>query len=484
MTRLLTAFTALFIAAACAGAADAAGKPNVLFIAVDDLRPELGCYGVKHAISPHIDKLASQGMTFTHHYVQVATCGSSRYALLTGRSPRRSRAMGNESMYAGPAQLSAKQLDGAQTLPELFRRSGYHTICIGKISHTPDGRVFAYNGTGDGRAEMPHAWDELPTPFGPWQRGWGTFFAYADGKHREDGKGHKDLMEFIAERDEDLPDGLMANAAIEKLRAMKAGDKPFFMGLGFFKPHLPFVATKGDWDAVAKLDVPMPPQPEKGDTAYWHGSGEFKRYAMPFKKSTPLAPADALTTRRAYLACVRYVDRQVGKVLAALDELGLSDNTIVILWGDHGWHLGDSAIWGKHTPLERAMHSPLILRAPGVTKAGMKSDAMVETLDIYPTLVELCQPSFTKTVHPLDGLSLKPLITGEKKAIREAATSYWGGAITLRTPTHRLIVTPGKDGKGPTKVELYDMREGDDPVNNLAVKEPALVQRMMKLLPE
>ena len=157
-SRLVLTLFALLLAASPAGAQ----KMNVLFIAVDDLRPELGCYGVKHAISPNIDKLASQGMTFTHHYVQVATCGSSRYALLTGRSPHKSGALGNEAMYAGRTQLSDKQLDGAQTMPELFRRSGYHTICIGKISHTPDGKVYAYNGNGDGRPELPHARDELP----------------------------------------------------------------------------------------------------------------------------------------------------------------------------------------------------------------------------------------------------------------------------------------------------------------------------------
>lgn len=169
-------------------------RPNVLLIAIDDLRTELGCYGLPYVDSPNLDRLASRGVLFTNHFVQVPTCGASRYALLTGRSPSRTHALSNQSMYRGPTRLKPQLLDRAQTLPELFRRSGYHTVCIGKISHTPDGRVYAYNGQGDGRPEMPGAWDELATPYGAWQRGWGAFFAYAGGQHREDGHGHRDLM--------------------------------------------------------------------------------------------------------------------------------------------------------------------------------------------------------------------------------------------------------------------------------------------------
>ncbi len=457
-------------------------KPNVLLIAIDDLRAELGCYGLPYVQSPNLDRLAEQGVLFTNHYVQVPTCGASRYALLTGRSPYRSRALDNGAMTGGSSKLRAEQLAGAQTLPELFRRSGYHTVCIGKISHSPDGRVFSYNGQGDGRREMPGAWSELATPFGPWKRGWGTFFAYAGGRHREDGQGNRDVMEFVAERDEDLPDGLMASRAIEKLRELKDRDEPFFLGLGFFKPHLPFVATRADWDAMAAVDVPAPPQPGKVDSPYWHRSGEFYKYKAPYEKTNPLATADQIRMRRAYLACVRYVDRQAGKVLAALDELELSDSTIVIVWGDHGWHLGDSAIWGKHSPFERSLQSTLIVRAPGVTKPGLKCNAVVETLDLFPTLVDLCGPTFDKTQYPLDGRSLRPLLTGEKQAIRDAAISYWRSAVSVRTPTHRLIATVGQ--QGPTNVELYDMRQSPDPIANIAQDEPAMTKRLLEHIPK
>lgn len=461
----------------------AAGKsPNVLFIAIDDLRPELGAFGVPYAPTPNLDRLARQGMAFTRHFVQVPTCGASRYALLTGRSPARSGVTrSNAACYQGRSALSAEQLSGAQTMPELFRRSGYHTVLIGKISHTPDGRVFAYNGKGNGRHELPHAWDELATPFGPWKRGWGTFFAYRGGRHREDGQGHRDLMEFTAEKDEDLPDGLMAQTAIRKLEQLKKADRPFFMGLGFFKPHLPFVATRRDWEAMARVDVPLPKHPRRVKSPNWHGSGEFYKYAMPFKKTRPLADADSLQARRAYLACVRYTDRQVGKVLAALDQLDLARETVVVVWGDHGWFLGEVALWGKHTVFERAVRSPLIIRAPGrIARPGRQSDALVETLDVFPTLLELCHPSFQKTQYSLDGKSLGPILAGEADSVRTAAVSYWGPAVSVRTRTHRLIAR--KNPKGPTKVELYQLSDGPDPVANVAESQPEVTRDLLKRL--
>ena len=458
-------------------------RPNVLFIAIDDLRTELGCYGVKHAPTPNLDRLASQGVAFTRHFVQVPTCGASRYALLTGRSPSESGVTrSNAAAYAGASALSAKQLPGAQTFPELFRRSGYRTVLIGKISHTADGRVFAYNGQGDGRDELPHAWDDYATPLGQWKRGWGIFFAYANGKHREDGGGHKDLMDFTVEKDEDLPDGLMAQKAIAKLAQLKEGGKPFLMGLGFFKPHLPFVAPKQDWEAVAKMDVPAPTHPDPIKSPYSHGSGEFFKYNTPYEKSRPLARANALMAKRAYLSCVRYTDRQVGRVLDALKKLGLADNTIVVVWGDHGWFLGEVGLWAKHTPFERAVHSPLIIRAPKIIKnPGRTSDALAETLDIYPTLLELCRPSFSKTQHPLGGVSLVPVLTGAKKTVRDTAVSYWGNATTLRTSTHRFICKTVKEKK--KDFALYDLRSEPDPVENLAKKKPELVQELLKKLP-
>ena len=455
---------------------DGQTPPNVLLIAIDDLRPELGCYGVDVAQSPHLDRFAESAVLFNRHYVQVPTCGASRFALLTGRSPARSGVTSNNAaLYQGSQKLSAEQLLGAQTLPELFRRSGYHTACIGKISHTPDGRVFAYNGSGDGRDELPHAWDELPTPFGPWKRGWGTFFAYSGGRHREDGQGHRDLMEFVVERDEDLPDGMMAQTAIDKLGEFAKGQKPFFLGLGFFKPHLPFVATKQDWESFEGVDIPLPENADKIGSPYWHSSGEFYKYKAPYEKTRPLSPGSQRTARRAYLACVRYVDRQVGEVLSELDRLGLSENTVVVIWGDHGWHLGEQQLWGKHSPFERALRSVLMIRAPGTSQSGKKTDALVEAIDLYPTLVDLCGPSFQETAHPLDGISLVPILTGEQVTVRETATSYWRDAVSIRSDRYRLVT--GKR-KQKTVTELYDLQSQSGTNVDVAPMHPDVVQRL------
>ena len=470
-----------------AGTLSAAESPNVLFIAIDDLRTELGCYGLSYVESPHLDQLASEGTLFTNHFVQVATCGASRYAMLTGQSPATSGALGNGAMYSGKTALNVKQQPGAQSMPELFRRSGYHTTLIGKISHTADGRVYEYNGKGDGRDEMPHAWDDKLTPFGDWKRGWGIFFAYANGRHREDGNNNKDLMEFTVENDDDLPDGMMATAAIKQLKVLRQSDKPFFMGLGFFKPHLPFVAPKQDWDAFRQKAIPPIAAPEKSDSPHWHKSGEFYKYASGMKKTWPLSEADSLQARRAYLACVRYVDRQVGRVLSELKESGLDKNTIVVVWGDHGWHLGDTAIWGKHSPFERANKSTLIIRAPGVSQPGTPCQALVESIDIYPTLIDLCQPGFTRTSKPLDGISLKPLLTGEAESVKPVAISYWQKSVSIRDQSYRLIVNPNK--RDPNKreqashIELYDIRTSPDPVENIAESRPETVASLLKFLP-
>lgn len=458
-------------------------KPlNVLLLCVDDLRPEMGCLGTAYAQTENMDRLSRRSVRFTHHFVQVATCGASRYALLTGRSPARSGVTrGNGAMYQGQTAFSQAPTPKAQTLPECFRRSGYHTVCIGKISHTPDGRVYSYDGTGDGRPEMPHAWDELATPFGPWKRGWGAFFAYEKGRHREDGMGHTDLMEFTAEQDEELPDGLLAQAAVDKLKELATSDQPFFLAVGFYKPHLPFVGTRKDWEAMQDADIPIASHQARPDSVHWHRSGEFNKYNAPFQKDPPLREEDQLKAKRAYLACVRFTDRQIGKVLDALDVMGLADNTVIVLWGDHGWHLGDSQIWGKHTPFERAVHSPLMIHVPGMENQGQICNALVETIDLFPTLLEVCSPSFQDTEFPLDGHSLCPLIKDVNAKVRDAALSYWGSAVTVRTATHRLIAS--RSEQGFENLELYDMGKGPDPAQNLAETQPDKAQELLGYMP-
>lgn len=472
----------ILLAMAAIKQADAAeqNRYNVLFIAVDDLRPELGCYGVEAAQSPNLDQFARTALVFDRHYVQVATCGASRYALLTGRSPKHSGVTArNNAFYTGDTAFHVKELPAAQSMPELFRRSGYVTSLIGKISHTADGLVYAYDGSGDGRLEMPHAWHHLLTPLGDWKRGWGIFFAYADGKHREDGGAHRDLWQFTAERDTDLPDGLMAQAAIEQLKLHQQEGDRFFMGLGFFKPHLPFVATRQDWDAFEGAAIALPPK-GRIDSPYWHRSGEFYKYDMDHEKTYPFSDQAILQNKRAYYACVRYVDRQVGKVLAALDESGLAQNTIVVVWGDHGWHLGEQEIWAKHTPFERATRSVLMIRVPEMLTAGRVTKSLAASIDIYPTLVELCNPSFQRSQHRLDGVSLVPTLRDEQTRIRECVRSYWKDAVSVRTDEYRLVARL-KDGAA-VHTELYDVSKDLDSIKNLGQREPATRDRLLGLL--
>jgi arylsulfatase A-like enzyme len=476
---LLPALLAWLPFSSAAGEAAGNGKWNVLFIAVDDLRPELGCYGVEAVRTPCIDAFAGTALVFRHHYVQVPTCGASRYALLTGRRASESGALGNEVAFRGPTALP-REMDPerARSLPELFRRSGWRTGCIGKISHMPDGRVFSYAGEGDGRSELPDAWDFLETPCGPWRYGHGAFFAYGGGRHREDGSGYAPLYEFPELADEALPDGMIARAAAAKLESWK--DQPFFLAVGFFKPHLPWVAPKRYRDLYDGVEVGMSPNPGRTAGGRFHGSGEFSRYRSDFPHKLPQTPAEHEEARKAYYAATSYVDAQIGVVLGKLRELGLERRTIVILWGDHGWHLGDHGIWGKHTPFERSLNSPLIVRVPGLTAAGASTESVVETVDLLPTLVDLCAPEMKRMRWPAGGVSLRPVLVDPAHPGKDGALGYWGKSVTLRTARYRVIAT--RQNGDFREVEIYDHR--DDPLEtvNLADQDAALRSRLLDQL--
>ena len=444
-------------------------------ICVDDLRTELGCYGIKEIKSPNIDQLAKSGLLFNHHYVQVPTCGSSRYALLTGRRTSESGAYHNGAFTGGKSALK-KKTDHAQTFPELFRKNGYKTVSIGKISHTVDGLNYAYNGKGKGDREVPNAWDEIPVDYGKWKYGWGTFFAYANGKHREDKKGYRPVMEFPDCTDNDLPDGLNCELALKQLDKLK--DQRFFLAVGFYKPHLPFVAPKKYLDMYKGVKIKPARHGVKGNTGYWHRSGEFYKYQFKMDKSNPLSTKNQIKAKEAYYACVTYVDVLVGKLMKKLKDTGLDKNTIVILWGDHGWFLGDHAMWGKHSPLEKAVKSAFMVRIPGVKPAA--TNAIVETLDIYPTLIDYCNLKNRKTEYPLGGKSLRPVFNNPRSRGKTAAISYWRGALSARNSRYRIIATKKKDKW--SKIELYDHYIDPDETDNIAEKQPKVVEQMLKLL--
>jgi arylsulfatase A-like enzyme len=450
----------------------AADRPNVLFIAVDDLRPELGCYGESHIKSPHLDRFAASARIFKRHYVQVPTCGASRYALLTGHRPTLPVHQSNDAIRN---LLKADQEERATAFPQVFRDNGYHTVCTGKISHYPDGRIYSYEMQGDGRLEMPFSWDEVGLPAGQWTHGWPAFFGYASGEGRK--RGQSPPFEAMDVEDEGYPDGLIANSAIETLRRMKNYDQPFLLSVGFFKPHLPFCAPKKYFDLYdpAEIELSLNPDKPKGTAPQsWHGSGEmFGNYKHPDGSRND--PAHHRNLRHAYYACVSYVDAQIGKVLDELETLGLADNTIIVVWGDHGWHLGDHNIWGKHTNLERAVRSALIVRTPNMNSPGQLTDAIVESVDLYPTLTDYCQ--LPKKGLTLDGLSLRPVLDNPQHPGKTAAFSAYRGGQTMRTDRYRLTIYP-PNKKKPEAVELYDHETDPLETINVADKHPEVFKKL------
>lgn len=474
LRALLLALAALLGAAPVSAQA---ARMNVLFIAVDDLRPDLGAYGNREVRTPNLDRLAAEGLVFLRHYVQVPTCGASRFSMLTGQRPSTAAALGNEAFVE---LLPRTEAERPESFPHLFRRAGYHTAAIGKISHYPDGRVFTYAGEGDGRLEMPFSWDHVQGPVDRWGTAWNAFFGYADGSNRNQERAEKPPFEAADVPDDGYPDGLIAEAAIARLREPR--DRPFLLAVGFFKPHLPFTAPKKYWDLYDRDSIslsPNPLAPEGANPRGLHASAElFNSYGPhPSRGGAGVRIDDeyARTLRHAYYAAVSYTDAQVGKVLAELDRQGLRDSTIVVVWGDHGWHLGDQTIWGKHTTYERALRSPLIVRVPGMTAPGRATEAIVESLDIYPTLAELCALPAPDSLH---GTSFAGALADPAWPGKEAAYGYFRGRRTLRTDRWRLIEYEA----GDPRVELYDHHADPLETVNVAARHPDVLGRLLPML--
>jgi arylsulfatase A-like enzyme len=454
--------------------------PNVLFIAVDDLRTELGVYGHPIVKSPNMDAIASEGSIFTNHFVQVPTCGASRYALLTGMRPKKLEHLKNSAIEN---EISDKE-EG--DVPESFihhlKRNGYHTVGIGKISHSADGLVYGYEEPVSAKKELPHSWDELLFNSGKWGTGWNSFFAYANGENRQSLKKQVKPYEAGEVEDDGYPDGLTTQLAISKLRELKDKEEPFFMGVGFFKPHLPFNAPKKYWDLYDRDEIPTSPNPnipENINLKSLHESGEFNGYALGDEHPSLTEPASidyAKKLGHAYLASISYIDAQIGLIWDELKVLGLDENTIIVIWGDHGWHLGDQRVWGKHTLFENALKSALIIRSPFKEHQTKKVETIVETVDIYPTIMELCNIGMK---HKIDGESLKENLTDANPKIDQVAYSYYRNGISLRTEKYRLTKYFRQDK--PT-IELYDHTKDPNETINIAQLNPDIVETLIPLL--
>jgi arylsulfatase A-like enzyme len=388
--------------------------------------------------------------------------------LLTGQYPT------TPALYDNDAFRALARTPGKRpfSLPALFQANGYTTVSIGKISHEPDGRLT------DGEPELPFGWDEVGMPHGQWKDDWAAFFAYAGGKTRVVKK--TPVSERAEVPDHGYPDGLIADAAIAKLKQLKR--KQFFLAVGFIKPHLPFNAPGRYWDLYNPAELPTPPNaapPANVDPLIsLHKSGEMRGQYTGFSQPGIVTEEEARHLRHAYRACVSYVDAQVGRVLAELDRLGLSENTIVVVWGDHGWHLGEHGIWGKHTLHEVALRSPLLVRTPNMAHPGVAADGLVESVDIYPTLAELCG---LNPPRELSGRSFATLLADPSADGKPAVFGFWRGgrAHTIRTPRYRLTQwAPSSNGSPILQTELYDHEEDPHETKNIASEHPEKVREL------
>jgi iduronate 2-sulfatase len=425
-------------------------RPNVLFIAVDDLRPELGCYGQSHIHSPNIDKLAESGLTFNRAYCNIPVCGASRASILSGIRPNRQRFLDYDCRLD-------EDVPGAVSLPMHFKNNGYHTISLGKIFHHQD------DGSG--------SWSELPWfPQGDWE-GWQAYVTDESKKQidrRPDGKGLSGpSFESADVPDHVYPDGMIAQEALRKLRQFKDTGEPFFLALGFLKPHLPFNAPKKYWDLYDFEKIQLPANMKKPDGApgeSMHNFGELRNYA-DVPDQGPMEEEFMRKLIHGYYACVSYTDAQIGKVLEELDRLGMAENTVVILWGDHGFHLGEHDLWCKHCNFEKVLRTPLILRAPG-KQQNVKTDALVEYVDVYPSLCELA--GLPKPFH-LQGTSFVPLAENPKQPWKEEVYCRWIRGETVVTKSHTYTEWFSDQTGEVTARMLYNLE--DDPEETVNVSE-------------
>lgn len=450
-------------------------KPNVLFIAVDDLRNDLGAYGVPHAQTPHLDALAQTSRVFNRHYVQVPTCGASRCALLRGKYPSVAAQVGNE----GIAQTYREW--GPQSLPAVFRQNGYKTLALGKITHHPGG--LTGKGWAEGPEELPGAWDRAWIPNGPWKTPESIMHGYANGIARIPGKSPP--WQSHDGPDEAYPDAWVAAEAIATLQQLKqtsTQNQPWFFGVGFFKPHLPFAAPKKWHDLHARDGLELSPAVAAKPSwpSGWHNSSEFRsNYGHPDRLNPDTDASYARQMRIAYAASISYMDAQIGRVLAALNELGMAENTVVVLWSDHGFLLGEHGIWGKHCLYDNAIRSPLMIRYPNIVKPGVACDATVETVDVFPTLLDLCH---LPSVPGLDGHSLMNHLKDPSAASSKPAHSFWtAGQRSIRTERWRLTVLPAK-GDVATPFELFDYQTDPQETQNHAASQPAVVEQLLSML--
>jgi arylsulfatase A-like enzyme len=419
---------------------------NVLFIAVDDLRPQLGAYGDKLVKSPNIDRLAANGLLFERAYCQQAVCSPSRTSLLTGLRPDSTQVYDLVTHFR-------TTVPNVVTLPQHFKNNGYQTAWWGKLFHA--GLLDTLSWTQQGHAQEPTS-------------NWRSYVTDENIEIASRNKGAGPAFEMANVPDNAYPDGQIAEKAIQTMRQLKG--KPFFLAVGFFKPHLPFNAPKKYWDLYNPSDFTLPAYtspPQNAPAMASTGWGELRNYAgLPAEG--PVSDEQARQLIHGYHACVSYTDAQIGKVLDELKRLGLDKNTVVVLWGDHGWKLGEYGQWAKHTNFEIDTRVPLIVSTPGMKARGKKTRALVEFVDIYPFLCDAA--GLPKPAH-LQGTSFAPLLSKPTMAWKKTAFSqYPRGKVmgySMRTDRYRYTKWLQPDGTA-VATELYDLLKDPHATVNVA----------------
>jgi arylsulfatase A-like enzyme len=476
MNRLVTCFTTVVILALSIDLLIAAEqkKLNVLFIAVDDLRPELGCYGASHIKSPNLDKLAASGMKFNRAYCQQAVCSPSRTSLLTGLRPDSTKVYDLQTHFR-------RTIPDVVALPQHFKQHGYHTESMGKIYH---------GGLDDAVSWSVPAWNARPGRAG--QSGGASKSPQdLEQQARQNAQARQTAKRGPAwdapdVADNKLFDGQMAEHAVERLQALSKQDQPFFLAVGFLKPHLPFIAPKKYFDLYdpAQIKLAENPYHPKGSNQYTlTNSGELRAYEGVPKANDPITNDMARQLKHAYYACVSYLDANVGAVLNELDRLGLRENTAVVLWGDHGWKLGEHGEWCKHSNMENDTRVAMLLDAPGY-KSGQATDSFAEFVDIYPTL---CDLTGLPLPGHLEGTSLVPLLKDPGALVKTAALSQYprGNVMgySIRTDRQRFTRWVSRqNSESELAVELYDHQTDPAENVNIAGENPQLVKELTQRL--
>jgi len=401
----------------------AAPPPNILLICVDDLKPTIGCFGDPHARTPNIDRLAGRGVRFLSSYVQQAVCAPSRNSLMTGLRPDQMGVYDLATWFRHGAR-------DAVTLSQRFIQAGYHAESLGKVYHRGHGNIidpaswsvrFWYP-SGGSPAAVTTGGPKPPTG------------AEVRPRLQENGRPRGPAWGWPDVPDSEFSDGKIARHAVERLDTLSRSGQPFFLGVGFARPHLPFVAPSRYWDLFDASTLPVPPI--------------------------------------GYYASTAFVDAQIGGVLEALDRLGVWRNTIVALWGDHGWHLGDHGLWCKHTNFEQATRNPLIIAAPGKLD-GVATEALVQSVDVYPTL---CDLAGLKPPPGLAGTSLVPLLDDVTARVQDAVFQVYprgspsGGMLgrAVRTDRYRYVEWREWKSGAVRGRELYDYQLDSAETENLA----------------